>query len=276
MLKFPTGITISVEGFKYSPKILRSHIAMMEATSGSADNLTASAVVVLLYFFVFVLYTFLPGRVVKGYCCEQNVNSDGAAKEQDKNTYTVLTYRLNGFTVFVLLTAIYCSLPQNAQRYLYTHYWTSLITANAVGLCISAWFYLAPHQEEPYARCVTTDQLDLQTRQVGDTHKLVPASELPRLNAWDVFYLGRKWNPRLSLAGHTCDIKMLFYTIGAIMLWLNILAAASMTVDTQYHNTLAFGWSNAMCTYVFCFGWFIAEYLLGEEGLNAEKIILLN
>jgi delta14-sterol reductase len=217
----------------------------------------AGAALAALYVAISVLYAVLPGKVVGGYCC------DSAASNK------VLRYKLNGFSVFVLVTSVFVNLPATQRLYFHTHFYSALLAANIIGVAVSALFYLLG-KDETYARCVTVDQL-------SNLASLPKTSSLPKKSSLATFYLGRQWNPRIVLLHSVeCDIKMLFYCIGAVMLWINILSAmfASLNDVSAGRNHLSIG----MIVYVSCFGWFVAEYMLGEQvhlytyDLFAEKM----
>ena len=197
--------------------------------------------IVIVYLTCVVLYVLLPGRVVDGYCCE---STDGSIWRRS-------TYKLNGFSTIVVVTAIFLQLPSSSRILLYGNIWECFFCANIIGLFISLCFFVVGGDEK-YARCVTFDQLN-------KLQSLSKSSELPRRTKWQDFYLGRRWNPRLFYG--LCDIKMLFYCIGAVALWLNVLSAAHVHQLAREGSV-----SVAMCTYLMCFGWFIFEYMLGEEG----------
>ena len=71
------------------------------------------------------------------------------------------------------------------------------------------------------------------------------------------------------------DVKMFLYLAGAVMLQLNLLSAVPMPQPLRAGSGAV---SLAMQTYVGCFGWFLVEYLLGEQvhlytyDLFAEKV----
>ena len=69
---------------------------------------------------------WVPGRYVLGYVCN-NV------------TLKPLTYKLNGFLIFILVVLAFVGLMYVGiyPVYLYNHYWGLLISANALGLSAS-------------------------------------------------------------------------------------------------------------------------------------------
>ena len=194
--------------------------------------------VLVLYAISTLLYVLLPAKSVRGYCC------DAANKP--------MLYKLSGFSVLIVSSLLFYVLPTTWKTILYNHHLEAVLTANTIGLSISVLFYLFGGYE-PYSRCITVDQLPRI-----DSIPRIPVSKLQKQNPLLTLYLGRNWNPRI-LWGQ-CDVKMLFYCIGAVALWLNILSAALTQAPTLS------GCSNAMKVYLFCFFWFIAEYMLGEEG----------
>lgn len=203
-----------------------------------------------IYALTILLHYIVPARIVAGYVTD----SDG--KEP-------LRYRLNGFIVYLLFVlAFFIFTPKDIQKSYYNNFWNNFFAVNVVGILTSLYFYFVGGKEK-YARCVTVDQI--RSEEGKKTIKLAgtPPGELER------FYLGSIWNPRIF----GVDIKMLLYLIGAVGLQINILSC--LVVQQENWNGDI---SNAMKVYLFCFCYFIIEYLLGEEvhlytyDIFAEKI----
>ena len=194
----------------------------------------------IVYFVCLILYVLLPGRVVDGYCCQQ---SNGSKWRRS-------TYKLNGFSTIVVATAAFLQLPNIYKTVLYNNFWESLIAANVIGLVVSLIFFIFGGDEK-YARCVTFVKLQ-------KIDSLSTSTDLPARTPLQKFYLGQRWNPRIFYG--LCDVKMLFYCIGAVALWINILSAVYVHQSSRGNISLG------MYTYLICFGWFICEYMLGEEG----------
>lgn len=204
----------------------------------------------IVYGITTLLHYFLPGRNIKGYCCDNITNQP-------------LQYKLNGILVYFISVILFYQFPNEIQLLFYHNYWRNLFMVNLLGLGVSFYFFFKGG-EEKYTRCVTVDQIKdretLKSLKIADNSKITPLTR---------FYLGSLWNPRLF----GIDIKMLLYLIGAIGLQINILACV-IAQKALWSGTL----SNAMLVYICCFGWFIIEYLFGEEvhlytyDLFAEKI----
>ena len=204
--------------------------------------------ILTVYAICFLLHFVIPARVVKGYCCDE----DGVP----------LKYRLNGVVVYIIMTIFYSQLPRDYSIKLYDEFWTNLLIVNILGISASIYFLIKGGKAK-YFRCITVDQI-----QIDDYKKsLTPAGLQPALLTR--FFLGCEWNPRLG----GVDIKMFLYLVGAVGLQLNILSC--MVAHMELNDGKV---SNAMAVYVALMGWFLTEYLLGEEvhlytyDLFAEKI----
>lgn len=218
----------------------------------------AVILVICIYALSWLLHFVMPGRVVTGYCCD--------------NQGRALMYKLNGVIVFLLqCVGFRCWLTTPWQLILYDNFGSVVSTANAIGLLASLYFYCysqVPGGVEPYERCLTVDQVHGDGRpKRGKGVNLVGKER--KQSAGTVFFLGRDWNPRLL----GVDVKMWLYLVGAVGLQCNILscvAAQERSWDGQI--------SIAMTTYTVAFAWFLIEYMLGEEvhlytyDLFAEKI----
>jgi Delta14-sterol reductase len=171
--------------------------------------------------------------IVQGYAC-------------DNETFEPLKYRLNGFLLWLLVTAAYATLlPLSVQSILYRDQWVAVAAANAIGLVASFLLFFKGGQEK-YARCVTVDQ-------TKDRSNIQLAG--PDVGAMARFFLGSKWNPRYF----GVDIKMWLYVVGAVGLQFNILSCLFVQREAWGGQI-----SLAMGVYVACFSWFIGEYMLGE------------
>jgi len=196
-----------------------------------------------------LLHALLPARVVQGYCCD--------------NEGKPLVYRLNGILVFFVLIGGFFLSPLTIQLSLYKSMKINLLLVNILGISASLYFLIKGGQEK-YQRCITVDQIKKE-----NFEKLLVPSSSDRTSILTKFFLGCEWNPRIF----GIDIKMLLYLIGAVGLQLNILSC--LTAHTEFHSGQV---SYAMTTYVALMGWFLIEYLLGEEvhlytyDLFAEKI----
>jgi delta14-sterol reductase len=208
------------------------------------------ASVLLIYVTITLMHIIFPARSVIGYACD------------DK--FTPLKYRLNGilvYTVCVVLFLYWFSIEY--QVFLYTNFWWSLFAANLIGILTSLFFFFSGG-EENYTRCITVDQ-----RSDKGKSSLTPVSKSKLASSPMRFFLGCKWNPRF----YNIDVKMLLYLLGAVQLQFNILACMKWQ-ETAWGGAR----SNAMTLFCGCFGWFLVEYLLGEEvhlytyDIFAEKI----
>lgn len=140
-----------------------------------------------------------------------------------------LRYRLNGLRVLVVAVALWAAVSHFGVLpwdFIYTHRVASFASACAIGLVFSVAVVAGAPQ----------------------TGRSLPAD----------FFFGRTENPQWF--GNRIDAKMWLYLVGAVMLALNLLAAAA-------HHVMAFGDdSNAgVFVYVALFFWFICEYLFFEE-----------
>lgn len=210
-------------------------------------SLSAVFSVLLVYGCCIFLHVMLPAFNVTGYCC-------------DNATLQPLKYRLNGFPVLVLLSFVFYYLPDQWKTLLYDEKMDAFITANLVGFGFSIYLYVRGGREK-YARCVTIDQLtNVKAIKFAEDVKLSPVSN---------FFLGHEWNPRF----YNVDSKMILYLIGAVLLFCNILSAATVQIQLWNGNM-----SNAMKCVVVCFSWFLGDYMLGEKvhlytyDLFAEKM----
>lgn len=195
-----------------------------------------------------LLHALLPCRVVEGYCCDNDGNP--------------LKYRLNGILIYFVLVGGFFLLPLTNKLSLYNELKTNLILVNILGISSSLYFLMKGGKEK-YLRCVTVDQIK------KDNFKQSLVQSGPDPPILTKFFLGCEWNPRIF----GIDIKMLLYLIGAVGLQLNILSC--LTAHSEHHAGRV---SCAMTTYVALMGWFLVEYLFGEEvhlytyDLFAEKI----
>ena len=204
--------------------------------------------ILLVYVVCLLLHCVVPARVVKGYCCDE----DGIP----------LNYRLNGIAVYIVMTILFLQLPRDNYIKLFESFWSNLIIVNVLGISASTYFLIKGGKAK-YLRCITVDQIQSDDFK----KKLTPAGPAPPLLTR--FFLGCEWNPRIL----GVDIKMFLYLVGAVGLQLNILSC--MFANMEMNNGKI---SNAMALYVALMGWFLTEYLLGEEvhlytyDLFAEKI----
>lgn len=225
----------------------------MAVTVSAREALPAWLQVLAIYAASLVLHVVLPGRSVRGYVCS--------------NKGEPLVYKLNGIVVFVAICLLFqYGLTPPQQVVIYADYFNTCLTAFTLGILASLFFFLRPHADEPFSRCVTVDQL---TRAGKVDKDKVTSARGVKTSAALAFFLGREWNPRLL----GVDVKMWLYLVGATGLGCNILSCAA-------HQRAAWGGrtSMAMGTYLGCFAWFLVEYLLGEEvhlytyDIFAEKI----
>ena len=70
---------------------------------------------------------------------------------------------MNGLWIVVTVTALFLASPAQYQQFFYTHIWTHFAVANALGVAVSVYFYVAGG-DEMYARCVTRDQVGADGR----------------------------------------------------------------------------------------------------------------
>lgn len=208
------------------------------------------------------LHIVVPGRLVKGYVC----SNDG----------TPLQYKLNGLVVFLLEVAgFWYLLTEDQRRVLFDNYGIVVATCNVLGLLASFYFVQFPQikgGEEPYLRAITKDQVDAKTGRLKRNAGITTVnSSLTKSRSWLLtFFLGRDFNPRI-FGG--VDVKMWLYLVGATGLGCNILSCLSAQQHAWGGKT-----SLAMTVYTSAFGWFLVEYLFGEEihlytyDIFAEKI----
>ena len=218
----------------------------------------------LVYSCTTVMHMLFPlPKIVEGYACDQKGRP--------------LEYHLTGLNVFLLMTSLFfrfsALVPMTG---FYSHYWTNLMHANVIGLTLS-FYYLWKGGTEPYVRCITKDQLSKVKSLVR-----APTTSPPSLLR---FFLGCEWNPRFDVpcvhvidgklewpALKIFDVKMWLYLVGAVGLQFN-LCSFFLTQRLNHGNN-----SWAMYTYMFCFEWFLCEYMLFEEvhlytyDIFAEKI----
>jgi len=220
----------------------------------------AGLLVTAIYALSLALHVLLPGRSVRGYVCD----NEGRA----------LQYKLNGAVVFIVQSLLFrFALPQRLQLVLHDHFLTVVLTANSLGLLASFWFYfnpIVPGGVEPFERAITRDQVEESSGRLKRKSGITQVSEASkRRHPALVFFLGRDWNPRVL----GVDVKMWLYLVGAVGLQCNILSCLCYQQQAWGGKT-----SLAMTVYVAAFGWFLVEYLLGEEvhlytyDLFAEKI----
>lgn len=89
------------------------------------------------------------------------------------------------------VAALFMSLSEHHQQFFYLHFWTHLLVANIIGLSLSFYFYWVGGVE-PFARCVTKDQVIRWEREGGEVElklkrpltRSEPVSEMMR------FFLG--------------------------------------------------------------------------------------
>ena len=207
--------------------------------SASSPSLFSSlkspqVVVPAIYLGVAILNAIVPGPIVKGYA------KDWKGKP--------LVYRLNGFRVLLLslfLSYVVVSLNILPASYFHDNLWESFYTANTLGIVASLGFYMIG--KGPQHVCAPKIETYNQKNRNEN-------SESPARRFFD-FFFGFELNPRYGLF----DFKMYLYLIGAIMLELLILSAASVEVE-QYGSV-----SSPTLLYVFLLSWFVFEYVYHEH-----------
>ena len=242
----------------------------------SADVPTTPILLVAaIYVSCVLLHKFLPGVQTLGYAC----SNDGRT----------LVYKLNGLAVSaVVCGAFFFLLPLSVQSSLCRYYGCVVFFANAIGLALSLCFYrCTSFGPERYARCLTVDQIDVKTGQPKSGLALAPVAAVvaggappPPAAVLATFFLGRNWNPRVA----GVDVKMLLYVVGATLLNCNILSCVAYQRLNRSSSLpggaagLGSSLSTAMQVYLFCFEWFLVEYLFFENvhlytyDLFAEKV----
>ena len=170
----------------------------------------------IVFALVLGLQLVVPARELKGYA-------------RDEHTGEPLTYRLNGFQVFIVAVAIW-------------------LVVGITGLVPFDWFW--QHRWEGVAGALV---LALT----------VSLAVLPGVSAQSDsrvrdFFLGRRRNPRL-FAGRV-DAKMYLYVMGATLLELNLLSFAAHHVLSHPGNV-----SPGVILYVGLFTWFVCDYLVFER-----------
>ncbi len=169
----------------------------------------------VIYLIITILHLIIPGRWYTGY-----VNNEQTGQK--------LRYRLNG--IFVLFASVgtwaYVAPKFNALIWLYTHRWSSIISAVIIGLLYSAYMVFST---KPVSNNVLKD-----------------------------YYLGRKLNPQFK--NGYLDHKMLLYLIGAVMLVLNVLSAA-----VSHFDSFSLNGNNGIYLCMFMIIWFVMDYLIFEH-----------
>lgn len=170
----------------------------------------------VIYAVMLALHLLLPARKVVGYV------SNPATGEP-------LRYRLNGLSVLlavVVLWVVTAATGVFAWDWLYTHRWSGLIGAAALGVVFSV---VAMATSPPTGRSLPAD-----------------------------FYFGRPLNPQFL--GGRVDAKMFLYLVGAAMLGLNLLAF------TAHHlMEFGAAFSPGALLYCVLFFWFVVDYLVFER-----------
>ena len=170
----------------------------------------------VVFALVLGLQFVVPARELKGYA-------------RDEHTREPLTYRLNGFQVFIVVVAIW-------------------LVGGITGLVPFDWFW--QHRWEGVAGALVLALPASLAVLPG-----VPAQSDSRVKD---FFLGRRRNPRL-FAGRV-DAKMYLYVMGATLLELNLLSFAAHHVLSHPGNV-----SPGVILYVGLFTWFVCDYLVFER-----------
>ncbi|KAJ3410261.1 hypothetical protein HDV05_003987 [Chytridiales sp. JEL 0842] len=244
----------------------------------SLDNFGQSFYQVLeVYAVVVLLHKILPAATAQGYCCDFQGRP--------------LTYRLNGLLVLIVSVLFYSALAVTGLKdpaFLSNNFLACWMSGLLIGSLASVMFYVEglrhPPVDAKYLRCVTTDMIKpsksttaTSTTKDGKTkHTQVEFIKHPVLDPkyhqkpWIVdFWNGLEFNPRVA----GIDVKMMLYTLGAVLLQLNIISMAVQHAKVNGGNI-----SNAMLVYLFAFTWFLVEYSYFENvhlytyDLIAEKI----
>jgi delta14-sterol reductase len=215
--------------------------------------ISAPVLVISIYLASLFLHIIVPLEKTTGYVC----SNDGIPRR----------YKLNGLIVLLIAISVFFALVFNYDFHifdsLYTDVSSALFTANIAGLLASFYFvFVHPTQgEEPYSRCITTDQITVLKKNKDEVvsvkiHKLKLRKATPSTSTLLKFFLGSEWNPRILF--QLVDIKMFLYLVGAVLLQLNILAGS-------LQNNVATLRPNAIGVYVGMFTFFIVEYLYNEQ-----------
>jgi Delta14-sterol reductase len=215
--------------------------------------ISAPILVLSIYVISLILHLLVPTKRTTGYVC----SNEGIPRR----------YKLNGLLVLLLVTFIFFALVTNYSAHifdpLYSDVLSSVFTANIAGLLSSMYFvFIHPTQEEPYARCVTTDQITVLKRTSDDEvisvklnksklQKSIASTSIPLQ-----FFLGREWNPQIFF--QLVDVKMFLYLVGAVLLQINILTGSLQKNVSSLRP-------NAIGSFVGMFTFFIVEYLYNEQ-----------
>eukprot|EP00127_Corallochytrium_limacisporum_P006286 Clim_evm30s224 gene=Clim_evmTU30s224 len=217
--------------------------------SGPAELAVGTVFVTAVYIKILVLSAFTPAApsLTSGYAL-------------DPRTGIPIQYRLNGLTIFALITG---------GAYLGRDVWLKMLWENfagafwgalVLGMIVSYHFYvdgqkkLAAKDDTlcPTRRCPTVDN---PVRHASKAQWKV-FSERPFLEA---FYIGHEWNPG-AMNGRV-DVKMLLYVVGATQLGLNIMA---MMYGQNVQGGSFTQPSLILDAYAGLFFFFLVDYLAGE------------
>lgn len=187
-------------------------------------------------------------RLTAGYCI-------------DPATRKPKQYRLNGFSVLMISLAAAAAavkLGVASGDYLYVNYFAALRASFAIGMTLSALFYVRGRSLlrrgliDRRSRCPTADAPE--GGPASDTADFDSRSGLMH------FYCGlSEFNPT-GWGG--VDVKMWLYLVGAVMLQLNLLSAFYAGTGGSLPAALA---NPGLLVYTLCLSFFVLEYCWQEE-----------
>ena len=193
--------------------------------------------VIALFSLCVLSHLLLPATSTLGYVCD--------SKGQ------ILSYRLNGVAVYLIVLLIYLLLPSSIQIIPYTYFPSIVFTCHVIGTATSCYFFFT-NKTEKYSRCITRNDIDTNGKVTSEPPL---AHQTGHRYSLSQFYIGREWNPRIW----NVDVKILLYLIGAIQLQINIFGCSLYQLYSEGHFTYA------IIVYNICFTWFIVEYLICEN-----------
>jgi len=293
-----------------------------------SDRLDAWLSITWLYGTTFIFHVLLCAwnnkknkrkkKIVVGYCCD-NETFEPLEYGNSLNGIYVLIIQIAMF----FLHYDYWMVPrmlndenkEKGQIFVLRNTWYyDVECANFFGLFFSFMLYFWYRDtREKYSRCVTLDQVERiikvkqdQDQKRKDCYRLkIPktnttttttttteggeekAAAIPKSFLKD-FFLGLKWNPRISLplflgcddgVVNEIDLKMFLYIVGAVGLEWNVLSCCCYAYHYYgYDDDITKIPPNAMVTYFLCFQWFLFDYMYHEKvhlftyDLFAEKV----
>eukprot|EP00039_Didymoeca_costata_P002845 m.63060 g.63060 ORF g.63060 m.63060 type:complete len:394 (+) comp11557_c0_seq4:235-1416(+) len=185
-----------------------------------------------------------PGGTTVGYVC-------------DSITGEPLKYKLNSFRMTCIVFFIMVFLHWEKYfdiTYFAANFYTMSVCSCVVGLLVSfALFlrgkcFLKPEEIDRGVCCLTVSG---KRSMAAESTK-----EFDARGPIEHFYCGYEWNPRFF----GIDLKMFNYSIGAILLLINLISCAALHIaENNGYISMAF------TVYLICATWFIFEYCYFER-----------